>query len=66
MTSLVSVLNTNSTVKPVHNDLPWGPEIVAVVARRSYFRAYLWYKSYKWGLKMVVVIERWLLFEGSR
>ena len=55
-----------STVKPVYNDHPWDPKIVAVVDRWSLFRGPLWYKSSKWDHKIVAVVDRWSLFGGGR
>jgi hypothetical protein len=54
------------TVKPVYNDHPWDPEIVAVVDRWSLFRGNLCEKSPIWVLKIEVVIDRWLLLGGGR
>jgi hypothetical protein len=45
------------TVKPVYNDHPWDPEIVVVVDKWSLFRGHLCNKSFKRGLKMVVVAD---------
>ena len=53
-------------VKPVYNDHPWDPKIVAVVGRWSLFRGHICYKIQNWDLKMVVVEGRWLLFGGGR
>ncbi len=44
----------------LYNDHP-----AAVVVRWSLFRGHLCIKSYKWDLKMVVVIDWWSLFEGG-
>ena len=55
-----------STVKPVYNDHPWDPKIVAVVDRWSLFKGRLYSKSPIWDLKMVIVIDRWSLFGGGR
>ncbi len=41
-------------VKPVYNDHPRDPKIVAVVDRRSLFRGQLLNKSHNWNLRMVV------------
>ncbi len=49
-------------VKPVYNDHPLDPKIVTVVDRWSLSKGHFCNKSFKWGLKMVVVIDRWLLF----
>jgi hypothetical protein len=43
------------TVKPVYNDHPRDPKIVAVVDRWSLFRGQLLNKSPNWNLKIVVV-----------
>ena len=37
------------TVKPVYNDHPWDPKIVAVVDRWSLFRGHLSNKKFKLG-----------------
>ncbi len=60
-------LNFN-TVKPVHNDHPEDPNIVAVVDRWSLFRGlvHICSKNSIWDLKMGVVIDRWSLFRGGR
>jgi hypothetical protein len=55
-----------STVKPVSNDHPWDPKIVAVVDRWLLFRGHLCDKSLKWDLTMVVVIDRWPILGGGR
>jgi len=55
-----------STVKPVYNDHPWDPKIVAVVDRWSLFRGHLCYKKTNWDLKIAAVIDRWSLFGGCR
>ena len=57
---------TRNTVKPVYNDHPWDPNIVAVVDRWSLFRGHLFYKKSKWDLKsgrcrQVVAIWGWSL-----
>ncbi len=52
------------TVKPVYNDHPWDPKVVAVVGRWSLFRGHLCCKSPIWDLKMVVVVDRWSLIGG--
>ena len=57
---------TQCTVKPVYNDHPWDPKIVAVIDRWSLFRGRLCSKSSKWDLQMVVVIYKWSLFGGGR
>ena len=54
------------TVKPVYNDHPWDPKIVAAVDRWSLFRGHLCYKRTNWDLKIVVVVGRWSLFGGGR
>jgi len=62
---LTLVHGTLITVKPVYNDHPRDPKIVAVVDRWSLFRGHLCSKSLKWDLKIVVVIDRWSLFGGG-
>jgi len=57
--------SNTSTVKPVYNDHPWDPKLVAVVDRGSLFRGYLSSKTPIWDIKMVVVIDRWSLFGGG-
>jgi len=52
--------------KPVYNDKPWDPKIVAAVNRWSLFGGRLCYKRSNWDLKIVVVVDRWLLFGGGR
>jgi hypothetical protein len=52
--------------KPIYNDPPWDPKIVAVVYRWSLFKGHLCNKSYKWDNKIVVVVDRWSLFGGGR
>jgi hypothetical protein len=54
------------TFKPMYNDHPRDPKIVAVVEKWSLFRCHLCNKSSKWDHKMavrryglVVVIRRW-------
>jgi len=54
------------TVKPVYNDHPWDPKIVAVVDSWSLFRGHLCCKSLIWDLKMEVVIDMWSLLGGGR
>ncbi len=54
------------TVKPVYNDHPRDPKIVAVVDRWSLFGGHLCYKRSNWDLKTVAVEERWSLFGGGR
>ncbi len=54
------------TVKPVYNDHPRDPKIVAVVDRWSLFRGHLCYKTSNWDLKIVAVVDRWSLFGGGR
>jgi hypothetical protein len=54
------------TVKPVYNDHPRDPKIVAVVDRWSLFGGHLCYKWSNWDLKIVAVIDRWSLFGGGR
>ena len=51
------------TVKPVYNDDPRDPKIVAVVDRWSLLRGHLCYKSSEWNLTIVAVyvIDRWSL-----
>jgi hypothetical protein len=49
------------TVKPVYNDHPSDQKIVAVVDKWSLLRDYLYNKSSKYGLGIVVVKDRWLL-----
>ena len=53
-------------LKPVYNDLPRNPKIVAVVDRWSLFRAHLHNETSNWGLKIVAVVDRWSLFGGGR
>jgi hypothetical protein len=57
---------SQNTVKPVYNDHPWDPEIVAVVDRWSLFRGQSCSKRSIWDLKTVAVIDRWSLFGGGR
>ncbi len=61
----INLKNCN-TVKPVYNNHPWDPKIVAVVDRWSLFRGQLCNKSFSRDQKMVVVIDRWSLFVGGR
>ena len=44
-----------NTVKPVYNDHPWDPKIVAFVDRWSLFEGNLCNKSSKCDIEMVVV-----------
>ncbi len=53
-------------VKPVYNDHPRDPKIVAVVGSWSLFRGNLCNKSSKWDHIMVVVIDMWSLIGGGR
>jgi hypothetical protein len=53
-------------VKPVYNDHPRDPKIVAVVDRWSFFRGHLCNKRPNWELKIVAVVDRWPLFGGGR
>ena len=53
-----------NTVKPVYNDHPRDPKIVAVVDRWSLFRAHLCNKISKWDPKKVVFEGRLSQFEG--
>ncbi len=46
------------TFKPVYNDHPWDPKIVAVVDKWSLFRGHSCNKAPNWDLKMVVAIRR--------
>jgi len=55
-----------NTSKPLYNDHPWDPKIVAVVYRWSLFRGHSCSKRSIWNLKIVVVIDRWSLFGGGR
>ncbi len=50
------------TVKPVYNDHPWDPKIMAVIHSWSLFRGHLYNKSSKGDLKLVVVGDRLSLF----
>ncbi len=54
------------TVKPVYNDHPWDPKILAVVDRWSLFRGHLCYKRSNMDLKTVAVVDRWSIFGGGR
>jgi hypothetical protein len=54
------------TAKPVYNDHPWDPKIVAVVRRWSLFNGHLSNKCSKWDLKMVVFLDRWSQFGDGR
>ncbi len=54
------------TVKPVYNDHPRDPKIVAVVDRWSLFGCHLCNKRSNWDLKIVVVVDRWSLFGDGR
>jgi hypothetical protein len=51
-----------NTVKPVYNDHPCYPKIVAFVSRWSLFKGHLYNKTSIWDLKIVVVVDRWSLF----
>jgi hypothetical protein len=55
-----------NTVKPVYNDHPRDPKIVAVVDRWSLLGGHLCYKRSNWDLKTVAVVDRWSLFGGGR
>jgi hypothetical protein len=48
----------NFTVKPVFNDHPGDPKIVAVVERLLLFRGHLYYTNLKRDPKKVAVIDR--------
>jgi hypothetical protein len=63
---LIEIANNNNTVKPVYNDHPRDPKIVAVVGRWSLFGGHLCYKRSNWDLKIVAVVDRWSLFGGGR
>jgi hypothetical protein len=54
------------TVKPLYNDHPRDPKIVAVVDRWSLFGGHLFYKRSNWDLKTVAVVDRWSIFGGGR
>ena len=54
------------TVKPVYNDHPQHPKIVAVVDGWSLFGGRLCYKRSYWDLKTVAVVDKWLLFRSGR
>ena len=54
------------TVKPVYNDHPQYPKIVAVVDGWSLFGGRLCYKRSYWDLKTVAVVDKWLLFRSGR
>ncbi len=60
------MLKRESTVKPVYNDHPRDPKIVAVVDRWSLFVGHLCYKMSNWDLKIVAVVDGWSLFGGGR
>ena len=60
------VYSIERTVKPLYNDHPWDPRVVAVVDRWSLFRCHLSNRNWKWGHKVVVVVDRWSLFRGGR
>ena len=44
------------TVKPLYNDHPQSPKIVAVVDGWSLFKDYLCYKRSNWDLDVVVIV----------
>jgi hypothetical protein len=52
-------ISTVVTIKPVYNDHPSDPKVVAVVDRWLLCRGHLCYKTSKWDLRMEVVIDRW-------
>jgi len=54
------------TVKPVYNDHPRYPKIVAAVDRWSLFGGHLCYKRSNRDFKIVVVVGSWSLFGGGR
>jgi hypothetical protein len=49
-----------NTVKPVYNNHPWDPKIVAVVDRWPLFRGGLYYKNWNWAFKIMVFVGRWV------
>jgi len=66
-TYLSSHLCSNfNSVKPVYNDHPRDPKIVAVVDRWSLFGGHLYYKRSNWDFKIVAAVDKWLLFGGGR
>jgi hypothetical protein len=56
----------HGTVKPVNNDHPWDPKIVAIVDMWSLFRGILYYTNFNWAFKTVAFVGRWPLFRGGR
>ena len=64
---IIKLCNMSYTVKPVYNDYPWNPKIVAVVERWSLFRgSFLLSKLKMWPqnggrYRQVVAIWRWSL-----
>ncbi len=58
-------MKISCAVKPVYNDHPGDPKIEDVVDRWSLFKGHLCSISSKWGQKMVVGVDRWLLFVVS-
>ena len=56
----IEVNNIVTTVKPVCNDHPLYPKIVAVVDKLSLFRGHLCYKCSQWNTKW------WSLLAGGR
>ncbi len=55
-----------NTVKPVYNNRPWDPKIVAIVDKWPLFRDGLYYKIWNWAFKIMAFVGRWPLFRGGR
>ncbi len=55
----------DNTVKPVYNDHPWDPKIVAGVDKWFLFRGSVFYKNFNWAFQMVAFVGRWSLFRGG-
>jgi len=53
-----NLINNVHAVKPVYNDHPRDPKIVAIVDRWSLSGDYLCYKRSNWDLKIVAIVDR--------
>jgi hypothetical protein len=59
----LAFLKFTSTFKPVYNNYLWDTKYwYIVVDKWLLFRGHLCNKSFKWGLEIVVVVDKWSLF----
>jgi hypothetical protein len=60
------ILKFENAVKPVYNDNPWDPNILAIDDRWSLFRGSKYYKNWNWAFQVVAFVGRWSLFRDIR